>query len=75
MLRKELPNASTLPYFLKAIELDPDYADAYYNAGLCSYDLKDVPSARRYLTRYLAKSPDPGSAALARKILAQVGPP
>jgi len=75
MLRKELPSATTLPYFLRAIELDPDYADAYYNAGLCSYDLKDISSARRYLTRYLAMSPDPESAALARKILAQVGPP
>jgi Tfp pilus assembly protein PilF len=75
MLRKELPCATTLPYFLNAIQLDPEYADAYYNAGLCSYELNDLSSARRYLNRFLGMTPDAESAALARGLLNQMNSP
>jgi tetratricopeptide (TPR) repeat protein len=41
-----------LPYFLKAIELDPLYAIAYYNASLCYRKMGDMVMAQNYYKRF-----------------------
>ncbi len=51
-----------LPYFLDAIALDSGYVQAYYNAGLAYYNLRNYSTSQRYLLRYVAGSgnPNPG---------------
>ncbi len=41
-----------LPYFLKAIKLDPSNAQAYYNASRCYRLLGDMVMAQKYYERY-----------------------
>ena len=41
-----------LPYFLKAIKLDPSYAIAYHNASICYKDMGDTVMAQKFYERY-----------------------
>jgi len=69
LLRKNRPCAEALPYFDQAIFFDPSFAEAYYNAGICSYEMKDFPAAKRYLQRFLVLSPPAERAATAQTVL------
>lgn len=65
--------AQALAGFSKAIEVGPDYADAYYfRAVLYSQSLRDYARAQTDLQNYLLKAPDGEWAALARQLLEQV---
>jgi len=69
LLRKNRPCAEALPYFDQAIAYDSSFAEAYYNAGICSYEMKDFPAAKRYLQRFLVLSPSAERAAMAQTVL------
>lgn len=58
-----------LHHFLRALTLDPAYADAYLGAGICYNNLNDHPNARINLKRYLELKPQASNADEIRKIL------
>ena len=41
--------------FSKAIELDPDYADAYYNRGIAKQYLNDIGGACKDFRKAISK--------------------
>jgi len=47
--RKEFREAEGL--FLQALEINPDYAMAYYNLAVVYKNLNDIPKAKDYLAR------------------------
>ena len=51
-------NKEGLSQFLKAIELNANYFNAYYNAGLCCENLKDLKNAEKYFREALKIKPD-----------------
>ncbi|MBI5648076.1 MAG: hypothetical protein HY962_14185 [Ignavibacteriae bacterium] len=54
----------------RARDLDPSFADTYYNAALCFYFVyHDKKSARREIDAYLARSTDPNAQAKAQQLL------
>jgi tetratricopeptide (TPR) repeat protein len=44
--------------YLKAIQQQHDFAQAYYNLGVICHRLKETDNAKQYLTRYLEMVPD-----------------
>jgi len=57
---KEYENA--IIYYNKAIQLKPDYADAYYNRGNAKYDLKDYTGAIADYNKAIQLNPDDAKA-------------
>ncbi|HYB54425.1 MAG TPA: tetratricopeptide repeat protein [Thermoanaerobaculia bacterium] len=55
--------------FGKAVELNPDLADAYYYRGLARIQLKRTPEAKADLTKYLQLVPTGGDADTAKELL------
>jgi len=45
--------------YLKCLEIDPDYIDAYYNLGYIYIDMRDKKSAIYYLQKYIQKETRP----------------
>jgi len=57
---------SSLSYFRKALELHPDYADAYYAMGIAQMNLKQTPEAEESLQKAIERDANhaPAHAAL-----------
>jgi tetratricopeptide (TPR) repeat protein len=46
-----------LPYFLRAIKLDPSIPEPYYNVSICYIRMGDTVMAKKYFNWYAALSP------------------
>jgi tetratricopeptide (TPR) repeat protein len=53
---KENSYQKGLPYFLRAIKLDPYYSLAYHNASMCYKEMGDTVMAQKYFQRYVELS-------------------
>lgn len=58
------------PKFLKAIEVDPKFADAYYLLAMCNYSENDLKSTKLNLQKYIELAPNGKNAAEAKAMLA-----
>jgi tetratricopeptide (TPR) repeat protein len=58
--------------YAKAVEVDPDNADAHYKLGLCSFNQGDSARAGEAMKRFLELAPDHPDAAAARSMLEYV---
>jgi tetratricopeptide (TPR) repeat protein len=47
-----------IPHWEKAIELDPDYCEAYFNLGVGYYKLDKIEKARDFWQKVLFLRPD-----------------
>jgi cytochrome c-type biogenesis protein CcmH/NrfG len=59
-----------LPYFIRALELDPDNSDARYYYARALLDTADIPGARTQLYILIDKRPDHAEA---RALLSEIG--
>ncbi len=75
MLHSNLPCETTQSYFIRALELDPSYADACFNAALCFHNLNKPSASKQYFQRYLTLTHDAQGAALARRFLQALANP
>lgn len=64
--------AKAIGYYLKAVERDPAYALAYYNAGKLYWVLGEREKSARYLALFLDKAKTDPMRPYAQKILAKV---
>ncbi len=62
-----------LVYLRNALDLDSTSADAWYNAGLCSYRLGDSSAMQRYFKRFLQLEPASEDANHVRLLLSGSG--
>jgi tetratricopeptide (TPR) repeat protein len=58
-----------VPYFARAVDLNPSYSKACYEAGMCWYHLKDFDACIFYLQRYLQLAPNTQRAAAVEALL------
>lgn len=49
---------AAVDYLTKALDEQPDFADAAYNMALCQEKLSHVADARKWWTRYLETAPE-----------------
>ncbi len=59
----------SLGYLQKAIAVDPNFADGYWQMGLCYANLGDLPKAKEAFTKFLQLAPDSPNAPAAQNIL------
>lgn len=57
--------------FMRTVDLDPAYTEAYYWSGLCYSRLEEYPNAAVQLAKYLDKAPQGRYAAAAQATLAE----
>ncbi len=58
-----------IPYFKKAIEIDPEFADGYFQLGMASVAVSSLPDAIEALRRFLELAPDSPQASVAKSVL------
>ena len=58
-----------MSFFKKAIELDPKYANAYYQMGLATVGTNKMAEAAPYFTKYLELAPTGQDAETAKQML------
>lgn len=58
------------PFFLKVLQLDPKYAEAYYLLAMCDYADMNLKSTKQNLQKYLEVAPTGKNAAEAQAMLA-----
>lgn len=57
-------------YFLKAIEIDPKFGEAYYLLAMCEFSEMNLKATKQSLLKYLEVSPDGKNAGTAKDMLA-----
>jgi len=60
---------AALPRFRKAVEIKPDYAEAYYQMGTILVGQNKVAEACASLEKFLALAPDHEKAGIAKQLL------
>jgi len=61
--------ADALKYFQKSVEIDPQFADGYYQIGLCQVALNATPEAVAALNKFIELAPDSPDAPTAKAII------
>ena len=61
--------ADAIKYFQKAVEIDPQFADGYYQLGLCQVAVGATPEAVAALNKFIELAPDSADAPTAKAII------
>ncbi len=61
--------ADALKYFQKSVEIDPQFADGYYQLGLCQVAVGATPEAVAALNKFIELAPDSADAPTAKAII------
>ncbi len=61
--------AEAIAYFKKAIEIDREFADGYFQLGMASVAINNVPQAIEAMKKFLELAPDSPQAPVAKSVL------